>query len=131
MLDAVLVVPASLFQVAAGAVFGLWLGCLIAWVGCTLGMVATFIMGRCCRRDSSLSLHARHGPSLSDRATTGVRHGHTGLQRDTLHACVRKLALPVSCLGQMLIRSLAHALRRADRYLLRDWVKQKAVNSSR
>jgi len=43
---AVLVVPASLFQVAAGAVFGLWLGCLIAWVGCTLGMVATFIMGR-------------------------------------------------------------------------------------
>ena len=46
--DAVLVVPASLFQVAAGAVFGLWLGCLIAWVGCTLGMVVTFIMGRCC-----------------------------------------------------------------------------------
>ena len=27
--------------------------------------------------------------------------------------------------------SFAHALRRADRYLLRDWVKQKAVNSQR
>ncbi len=42
-----LVVPASLFQVVAGAVFGLRTGSLVAWLGCTLGMVATFLTGRC------------------------------------------------------------------------------------
>lgn len=42
----VIVVPASLFQVASGAIFDAPLGMLVSLLGCTIGMVTTFLVAR-------------------------------------------------------------------------------------
>lgn len=41
-----LMMPASLLSLAAGALFGLWTGTLVVVAGATLGMAATFLIGR-------------------------------------------------------------------------------------
>ena len=44
---AVLLVPASVFQIASGALFGVPLGMAVTLAGCTTGMVLCFLVARC------------------------------------------------------------------------------------
>lgn len=45
-LGAVLLFPASVLTLAAGAGFGLWKGALYSWLGATAGAAAAFLVGR-------------------------------------------------------------------------------------
>ena len=56
----VLLVPASLLTLAAGAVFGLWLGIGVVLAGATLGAAASFLIARYVARDGVKRRLSRH-----------------------------------------------------------------------
>ncbi|WIA08706.1 hypothetical protein OEZ85_008130 [Tetradesmus obliquus] len=61
----VLMLPGMLLSIGAGAAFGFYVGCVVAWLGTILGQVGAFMLGRYLLRDLVYSYMVRRVPGFA------------------------------------------------------------------
>jgi uncharacterized membrane protein YdjX (TVP38/TMEM64 family) len=61
----VLMLPGMLLSIGAGAAFGFYVGCVVAWLGTVLGQVGAFMLGRYLLRDLVYSYMVRRVPGFA------------------------------------------------------------------